>query len=88
MTCARSILDIERSGVPPAPEMDAYLKSRLDRLAAQLAVRGAGNGQGMRWAGEAVLHGLKLGLLCTPRHARVTQPNAHLPPTSPIPPAQ
>lgn len=34
----RSILEIERTGVPPPPEMDAYLKSRVDKFYAQLAV--------------------------------------------------
>lgn len=34
-----SILDIEGSGVPPAPKLDAYLKSRVDKFYAQLAVR-------------------------------------------------
>lgn len=33
-----SILDIEQSGVPPPPKMDAYLKARVDKMYAQLAV--------------------------------------------------
>ncbi|KAL4428605.1 hypothetical protein ABPG77_008917 [Micractinium sp. CCAP 211/92] len=32
-----SILDIEQSGVPPPPKMDAYLKARVDKMYAQLA---------------------------------------------------
>lgn len=36
--CCRSILDIEQTGVPPPPKMDAYLKARVDKMYAQLAV--------------------------------------------------
>ncbi|PRW59174.1 calcium homeostasis endoplasmic reticulum isoform A [Chlorella sorokiniana] len=32
-----SIFDIEQTGVPPAPKMDAYLKSRVAKFQAQLA---------------------------------------------------
>lgn len=32
-----SILDIEQTGVPPPPKMDAYLKARVDKMYAQLA---------------------------------------------------
>lgn len=35
-----SIFDIEQTGVPPPPKMDAYLKSRVAKFYAQLAVRG------------------------------------------------
>ena len=35
---ARSIADIERTGVPRPPKLDAYLKSRVDKMYAQLAV--------------------------------------------------
>ncbi|KAL4434358.1 hypothetical protein ABPG75_000799 [Micractinium tetrahymenae] len=31
-----SILDIEQTGVPPLPKMDAYLKARVDKMYAQL----------------------------------------------------
>lgn len=47
-----SILDIERIGVPPPPKVDAYLKARVDKMYAQLAVSAAWLGwAGRGWAG-------------------------------------
>jgi hypothetical protein len=38
MLRCRSPLDIEAAGVPPPPEVDDYLKSRLDKFYAQMGV--------------------------------------------------
>ncbi|GAB4816637.1 hypothetical protein N2152v2_003683 [Parachlorella kessleri] len=45
-----SPLDIEKTGVPATPNLDAYLKSRVDKFYAQLQARGAREGRGC-WRG-------------------------------------
>ena len=42
----RSPLDIERSGVPPPPKLDSYLKARVDKMYAQLSVSKQSNKYG------------------------------------------